>query len=271
MGMSKKEQEDNIELFKQYKKTPTTELREKIILNNVILVKIIARRMYVHLGSTVEVEDLESYGILGLISAIDRFDVDMGLQFETYASQRIQGAMLDEIRKLDWIPRTIRSTETKINNFTKEYSDQYGKDPTEEKIAEHLGVSVDQIYNHQSLMIRSNLSSLDDNKMLSAGSGYDRVSVYETIVDTKSQTPEKSYLKNKDLPEILQKCLDTLTEKEKKVVLLFYYEELNMNEIAQVLEVSESRVSQLHKRALERMKEYLTKTGNNDILQIFVA
>ena len=201
-----------------------------------------------------EYEDLVSYGVFGLIDAIDKFDALKDVKFETYASLRIRGAILDQIRKMDWIPRTIRQKQKKIDAAIREIETKYGRSATDEEIAKSLGITNDEYVDWQSQMKITNVVSL--NEFLEQGSeipsdnSYNRSSQF----DGPEEVIERDELKNK-----LAESLELLTEKEKKVIVLYYYEELTLKEISSILEVSESRISQLHTRALQKMRE---KLGN---------
>lgn len=236
-------------LWEEYAKTQSPELREKIILEYAPLVKVVAGRLSMYLGYNVEYEDLVSYGIFGLIDAIDKFDCLKDVKFETYASLRIRGAILDQIRKMDWIPRTIRQKQKKIDAVIKEIEARCGRNATDEEIAEGLGITDDEYVEWQSQMKITNVVSL--NEFLEQGS-----EVPNEAGHTKSaqfDSPEE-VLERDELKRILAETLEMLTEKERKVILLYYYEELTLKEISSILEVSESRVSQLHTRALQKMK-----------------
>ncbi len=236
-------------LWEEYAKTQSPELREKIILEYAPLVKVVAGRLSMYLGYNVEYEDLVSYGIFGLIDAIDKFDCLKDVKFETYASLRIRGAILDQIRKMDWIPRTIRQKQKKIDAVIKEIEARCGRNATDEEIAEGLGITDDEYVEWQSQMKITNVVSL--NEFLEQGS-----EVSNEAGHTKSaqfDSPEE-VLERDELKRILAETLEMLTEKERKVILLYYYEELTLKEISSILEVSESRISQLHTRALQKMK-----------------
>ncbi|MCH5257398.1 MAG: FliA/WhiG family RNA polymerase sigma factor [Lachnospiraceae bacterium] len=241
-------------LWEEYGKNGSPEVREKIILEYAPLVKMVAGRLSMYLGYNVEYEDLVSYGVFGLIDAIDKFDALKDVKFETYASLRIRGAILDQIRKMDWIPRTIRQKQKKIDAAIREIETKYGRSATDEEIAKSLGISNDEYVDWQSQMKITNVVSL--NEFLEQGSeipsdnGYNRSSQF----DGPEEVIERDELKNK-----LTESLELLTEKEKKVIVLYYYEELTLKEISSILEVSESRISQLHTRALQKMRE---KLGN---------
>ena len=236
-------------LWEDYADTKSPEIREKIILEYAPLVKVVAGRLSMYLGYNVEYDDLVSYGIFGLIDAIDKFDCLKDVKFETYASLRIRGAILDQIRKMDWIPRTIRQKQKRIDAAIKEIEAQYGRSATDEEIAKRLGITDDEYLDWQSQMKMTNVVSL--NEFLEQGS-----EVSNEAGSTRSSTfdsPEE-ILEREELKKMLAQALELLTEKERKVVLLYYYEDLTLKEISNILEVSESRISQLHTRALQKMR-----------------
>lgn len=236
-------------LWEDYAAAKSPEIREKIILEYAPLVKVVAGRLSMYLGYNVEYEDLVSYGIFGLIDAIDKFDCLKDVKFETYASLRIRGAILDQIRKMDWIPRTIRQKQKRIDAAIKEIETQYGRSATDEEIAKILGITDDEYLDWQSQMKITNVVSL--NEFLEQGS-----EVSNEAGTTKSaafDSPEE-ILERDELKKMLAQALELLTEKERKVILLYYYEDLTLKEISNILEVSESRISQLHTRALQKMR-----------------
>ncbi len=237
-------------LWEEYSKTGAPEVREKIILEYAPLVKLVAGRLSMYLGYNVEYEDLVSYGIFGLIDAIDKFDSMKEVKFETYASLRIRGAILDQIRKMDWIPRTIRQRQKKIDAVIKEIELTTGKSATDEEIAIRLGITEDEYLDWQSQMKITNVVSL--NEYMEQGS--EVPTNQGANLTAQFESPEENIEKT-ELKQMLAGALQLLTEKERKVVLLYYYEELTLKEISHVLEVSESRVSQLHTRALQKMKQ----------------
>ncbi len=240
-------------MLEDYARLKTPELREKLILEFAPLVKVVAGRLSMYLGYNVEYEDLVSYGIFGLIDAIDKFDYLKEVKFETYASLRIRGAMLDQIRKMDWIPRTIRQKQKKIDSIIREVEQVTGHPPTDEEIAQKLGITDDEYVDWQSQMKVTGVISL--NEFMEQGSD---VSQDYSRSSARFDSPEESYEKQ-ELTQVLGEALELLTEKEQKVITLYYYEELTLKEISNILEVSESRISQLHTRALQKMK---TKMGN---------
>ncbi len=236
-------------LWEEYAAAGSPEVREKIILEYAPLVKVVAGRLSMYLGYNVEYEDLVSYGIFGLIDAIDKFDCMKDVKFETYASLRIRGAILDQIRKMDWIPRTIRQKQKRIDAAIKEIETQYGRSATDEEIAKLLGITDEEYLDWQSQMKITNVVSL--NEFLEQGS-----EVSNEAGSTKSaafDSPEE-ILERDELKKMLAQALELLTEKERKVIVLYYYEDLTLKEISNILEVSESRISQLHTRALQKMR-----------------
>lgn len=236
-----------LKLWKDYAKNPTPELREKIILEYAPLVKLVAGRLAMYLGNNVEYDDLVGYGVFGLIDAIDKFDPNKEVKFETYASLRIRGAILDQIRKMDWIPRTVRQKQRKITDAIKEIEARTGRSATDEEIAVELGISSSEYDDWQSQMKVTGVVSLDE--FVESGSD---ISDGGSIA-AKVEKPEEA-IEREELKVMLAEALQSLTEKEQKVVLLYYYEELTLKEISNILEVSESRVSQLHTKALNKMK-----------------
>ncbi len=237
-------------LWDDYARTKSLETREKIILEYAPLVKLVAGRLSMYLGYNVEYEDLVSYGIFGLIDAIDKFDFSKEVKFETYASLRIRGAILDQIRKMDWIPRTLRQKQKKIEIAMKEIEAESGKTASDEEIANRLGIEEVEFQDWQSQMKITNVVSL--NEYLEQGSEIP----YEKNSPVKFTAPE-DFMEKAELKEKLKDALELLTEKEKKVILLYYYEELTLKEISHILEVSESRISQLHTKGLMKMKKKL--------------
>lgn len=243
---------DKQKLWETYRKSPTPEMREQIILEYAPLVKVVAGRLSMYMGYNVEYEDLVSYGIFGLIDAIDKFDMQKDVKFETYASLRIRGAILDQIRKMDWIPRTVRQKQKKIDEAIRNIEMRTGKNATDEQVAGELGLEQEELTEWQSRLKITNVISL--NEFLEQGQ--------EPVMDARGNShfsqPE-DVVSESELKQVLEEALEVLTEKEKKVILLYYYEDLTLKEISKVLEVSESRVSQLHTKALLKMRAKMGK------------
>ncbi|MDF2542240.1 MAG: whiG [Herbinix sp.] len=251
--------ENRQKLWEEYAKKKTSELQEKIIIEYAGLVKIVAGRLSMYLGYNVEYDDLVGYGTFGLIDAIDKYDYFKGVKFETYASLRIRGAILDQIRKMDWIPRSIRQKQRKIDLAYQSLEAKLGRSVTEEELAKELDITEDELDNWQNQAKITNIISLDE--FMEQGS---EGKMEQSLTATFAQ-PEK-IVEKQELKEILVKTLETLTEKEKKVIVLYYYEDLTLKEISEILEVTESRISQLHTKALQKLR---MKLGNN--MELFIG
>lgn len=241
---------DKEKLWDDYRKNPTPALREQLIIEYAQLVKLVAGRLSMYLGHNVEYEDLVSYGIFGLIDAIDKFNMEKNVKFETYASLRIRGAILDQIRKMDWIPRTVRQRQRKIDEAIKQVELRTGKTASDEELAMELDISREELCNWQSQLKVTNVISLDE--FTEAGP--------EPVMDAAHNshfTQPEELVAKEELKTMLVKSLDNLTEKERKVIELYYYEDLTLKEISNILDVSESRVSQLHTKGLIKMRKVM--------------
>ena len=241
---------DKEKLWDDYRKNPTPALREQLIIEYAQLVKLVAGRLSMYLGHNVEYEDLVSYGIFGLIDAIDKFNMEKNVKFETYASLRIRGAILDQIRKMDWIPRTVRQRQRKIDEAIKQVELRTGKTASDEELAMELDISGEELCNWQSQLKVTNVISLDE--FTEAGP--------EPVMDATHNshfTQPEELVAKEELKTMLVKSLDNLTEKERKVIELYYYEDLTLKEISNILDVSESRVSQLHTKGLIKMRKVM--------------
>ena len=197
-----------------------------------------------------EYDDLVGYGIFGLIDAIDKFDYGKGIKFETYASLRIRGSILDQIRKMDWIPRSVRQKQKQMESAITKLEKEKGANVKDKDIACELGISIEEYRDWEGLTNISNIASLDEFMEQGTENGV------KELRNTAYIEPEDA-VDREEVKQMLMAALDLLTEKERKVVLLYYYEDLTLKEVAQVLEVSESRISQLHSKALEKMKKQL--------------
>lgn len=244
-------------LWEDYARKRTPELQEKLIIEYAGLVKLVAGRLSMYLGYSVEYDDLVGYGTFGLIDAIDKFDLSKGFKFETYASLRIRGAILDQIRRMDWIPRSVRQKQRKMELAYQALEARYGRSISDEELACELEISIDELENWQSQTKITNIISLDE--FMEQGSE----GKMEQYLTASFDQPEK-IVEREELKDLLTRTLDALTEKEKKVIILYYYEDLTLKEISRILEVSESRVSQLHTKALQKMKVKLG--ANMDVL-----
>ncbi len=242
-------------LWLEYRRTQDKALRERLILTYAPLVKYVAGRIGSGLPAHVDEGDLVSYGLLGLIGAIERYDPDRDIKFETYAIARIKGAIIDELRALDWVPRSVRSRAREIERAITELEAKLGTAPDDEQIAAKIGISVSELEESLSDIARSSIAALDELWSVS-GEG-DQISLLDTIEDTSGPRPADA-LDETELRETLADAIARLPEREKLVVTLYYYEELPLREIGEVLGVTESRVSQLHTKAILRLKARLS-------------
>jgi len=243
--------QDGPKLFKEYKETKSKAAKDDLVLKYAPLVKYVAGRLHVHLGGNVEYDDLVSYGILGLIDAIEKFDYLKGVKFETYASLRIKGAIIDSIRKVDWVPRSVRQKSKQLDQAYEELSNSLLREPTEKEIADKLGIEESEAANLMSNHSALSLVYLDSI----TEAGGETANLLKEPEDS-SKNPEASYMQQ-EVSKSLADAIDKLTEKEKSVVTLYYFEELTLKEIGKVLGVSESRVSQLHSKAVLKLRSKL--------------
>lgn len=233
-------------LWEAYSKTKAADIREELILKYTYLVKFVAGRLYASYGSNVEFEDLVSYGIFGLIDAIDKYDIARGVKFETYAQLRIRGAIIDQLREIDWLPRSVRQKSKEIEKAYYELENKLGRPATDEEIADSFGLSLEDFQKKIQSITTYSIISLDD--LLEQNR-----EVISSEEDKQIETPE-SAVESNEVKQILIDTIDSLPEKEKKVVSLYYYEEFTYKEIGRLLDISESRVSQLHTKAIIRLK-----------------
>ena len=251
--------EDTQSLWREYRRTQDDRLRQRLILTYAPLVKFVAGRIGSGLPAHVDGEDLISYGLLGLIDAIERFDLDRDIKFETYAIARIRGAIIDELRALDWVPRSVRARARDIERAIGDLEAKLGRAPTDEEISKKLGITEGEFDESLTAISRSSIGALDELWTVSAGG--DQVALIDTLEDTHGPNPEFA-LETIELKETVAEALAALPEREKLVVTLYYYEELTLREIGEVLGVTESRVSQLHTKAILRLKSRLGATSS---------
>jgi len=251
------EVEDTKTLWRQFSADKGDKaLRDRLILTYAPLVKYVAGRLGSGLPAHVDEGDLVSYGLLGLIGAIERYDPDRDVKFETYALARIKGSIIDELRALDWVPRSVRARARDIERAIAELERKLHRAPTDEEISEKLGVSVDELDESLTDISRSSIGALDELWTVSS-SGGDQIALIDTIEDTEAPDPQ-GLLSQTEMKEAIGEAIARLPEREKLVVTLYYYEELTLREIGEVLGVTESRVSQLHTKAILRLKARLS-------------
>jgi RNA polymerase sigma factor for flagellar operon FliA len=245
---------DTHALWLEYRRTKDQALRDRLIVTYAPLVKYVAGRLGSGLPAHVEEGDLVSYGLLGLIGAIERFDPDRDIKFETYALSRIRGAIIDELRALDWVPRSVRSRAREIERAMAEIEAKTGRAPTDEEIAAKVGITEEELEESLTDISRSSIAALDELWSVS-GEG-DQISLLDTIEDPTGARPADA-LDESETKELLADAISRLPEREKLVITLYYYEELTLREIGEVLGVTESRVSQLHTKAILRLQSRL--------------
>ncbi len=240
------------ELWRKYKRDDDKKAKEQLVLAYAPIVKYVAGRISSGLPAHVEEADLISYGLFGLVGAVERYEPERHVKFETFAMVRIKGAIIDELRSMDWVPRSVRSKIRRIEQVNTALENEHQRSPTDKELAEALDMSVDEFNDALTLISTSSMVALDELWTVSDASG-DQVSLLDTISDAKADDPVKSIDKD-EVKDRLSEAVSRLPEREKLVVALYYYENLTLREIGEVLSVTESRVSQLHTRAVLRLK-----------------
>ncbi len=246
---------ENVEqLWIEFKKDPSNQqLRNRLVEIYLPLVKYNAERIWARLPEGVELDDLVSAGVFGLMDAIDAFDLSRGVKFETYCVPRIRGAMLDELRTMDWVPRLVRSKASKLNEAQKTLEARLGRQPTENELAEELGVSTEEL--EKMMLDASAVNLISLNKKWYETDSYKDVREIDILEDKKGEDPTKR-IQKADLMRLVTKGLN---RNERLIIILYYYEELTMKEIGATLDLSESRVSQMHSAIVQRLQQQLTR------------
>jgi RNA polymerase sigma factor FliA len=243
------------ELWRRYKDSRDPDARERLVIAYSPMVKFVAGRLGAGLPSHVEDADLISYGLMGLIGAIERFDPDRGIKFETFAMARIRGSIIDELRSLDWVPRSVRSQAREIEVAQQKLEHELQRPPTEEELARKLGIGEEELQEALVEIANASVFALDELWAISDSSG-DQVSLLDTISDPSAADPQDA-LDTTELKDRLAEAIASLPEREQLVVALYYYEGLTLREIGEVLGVTESRVSQLHTKAVMSLKSHM--------------
>ncbi len=239
-------------LWRDYKATAQEKLRERLILHYSPLVKYVAGRVGVGLPPNIEQADLVSYGIFGLIDAIEKFDIERAIKFETYAISRIKGAIIDELRSIDWIPRSVRYKAREVEKAYASLEAKLHRSPSEAEVAEELGIKLEDLHTIFSQVSFVNVVALDE-LLTAGGEKGDKLSLVDTLEDTKAEDPVAAF-ETEETKYLLAKAINTLPEREKIVVTLYYYEGLTLAEIGQVLGVTESRICQMHTKAVLQLR-----------------
>ena len=243
------------DLWRRYKSTGDERARERLVVAYSPLVKYVAGRMSSGLPGHVEESDLISYGLVGLISAIQRFDLSREIKFETYAITRIRGSIIDELRNLDWVPRSVRARARDIERANQKLEARLQRAPSDEEMASELGYSVDEFQETLLQISNSTIVALDELWNVQDATG-DQVSLLDTLPDREAPDPQQ-LVDQSELRDRIADAIALLPEREKLVVALYYYENLTLREIGEVLGVTESRVSQLHTKAVLRLRSKL--------------
>jgi RNA polymerase sigma factor for flagellar operon FliA len=249
--LTEKTEED---LWKKYKKTKDKQIREHFVKQYAPLVKYVAGKIAIGMPQNVDFDDLVGYGVFGLLDAIEKFDPNKDIKFKTYAVTRIRGAIYDELRSIDWVPRSVRQKAKELERVIGKLENRLGRSAKDEEIAKELGVSVKEL---RTLILKiSGASILSLSDVWFVGDESDKVSVMETIESPRSLNPDV-IVEREEVKNIIVEAISDLPDKEKKVLILYYYEDLTLKEIGEVLQVTESRISQLHTKAIMRLRSKL--------------
>jgi RNA polymerase sigma factor for flagellar operon FliA len=246
--------EDVAQIWQEFKQDPNNQdLRNRLVEMYLPLVKYNGERIWSRLPEGVELDDLVSAGVFGLMDAIDAFDLSRGVKFETYCVPRIRGAMLDELRTMDWVPRLVRSKASKLNESLKTLETRLGRAPTEIELAEQMAISVPEL---EKMVMEANAVNLISlNKKWYETDSYKDVREIDILEDKKGEDPTRRIQKH-DLMRLVTKGLN---RNERLIIILYYYEELTMKEIGATLDLSESRVSQMHSSIVQRLQSQLQR------------
>lgn len=248
-------------LWQTYKTTAAPQAREQLIIKYSNLVRYVAGRVGVGLPPNVEQADLISYGIFGLIDAIEKFDLERAIKFETYALSRIRGAIIDELRSMDWIPRSVRSKAREVERTYAELESELHRTPTEPEVAARMGIPLRDLHAIFSQVSYVNVVALDE--LLGGGGGGDKsegMSLGDTLTDHKAVDPVDAF-EGEETKYLLARAIEQLPEREKIVVTLYYYEGLTLAEIGKVLGVTESRICQMHTKAVLQLRTKLAEVS----------
>jgi len=229
------------------------ELKERIVLEHTPLIRYIVNRIAVRLPSHIDLDDLQNTGVIGLIDAIDKYDPHKNCKFKTYAEFRIKGAILDQLRSLDWVPRSVRQKSRRLEQAYSQIEQRLGRSASEGEVAQSLGLDLEEFHYLVNQVKGVSMVNLDE---LRSGPDFDQPGYGDIFEDAKAETPFSS-LKARELRQAVTECIGNLQEKERLVISLYYYEDLNMKEIGNVLGITESRVCQIHTKAVGRLRSKL--------------
>jgi RNA polymerase sigma factor for flagellar operon FliA len=246
-------------MWREFKSSGDKAVRERLIMHYAPLVKYVAGRVGVGLPSNVEQADLVSYGVFGLIDAIEKFDLERAIKFETYAISRIRGAIIDELRAMDWIPRSVRSKAREVERAYSSLEGELRRTPSEAEVAERMGIKLDDLRAIFSQVSYVNVVALDELLNVGGEKG-DALSLGDTLEDPKAEDPVLAF-EGEETKFLLARAIDQLPEREKIVVTLYYFESLTLAEIGKVLGVTESRICQMHTTAVVQLRAKLAEVS----------
>ena len=247
-------------LWADFKASGDTRLRERLILHYSPLVKYVAGRVGVGLPPNIEQSDLVSYGIFGLMDAIEKFDLERGFKFETYAINRIRGAIIDELRAIDWIPRSVRFKAREVEKAYASLEARLHRSPSEAEVAQEMGIKLEELHQVFNQVSFVNVVALDELISVGGEKG-DKLSLVDTLEDTRVEDPVMAF-EGEETKQLLAGAINLLPEREKIVVTLYYYEGLTLAEIGQVLGVTESRICQMHTKAVLQLRSRLAEAAD---------
>lgn len=246
---------DEDQLWSEFHKTKSPKLRDKFIRQYMPLVKYVAGKISVGMPNCVEFDDLVGFGQFGLLDAISKYDPSKNVKFKTYAVTRIRGAIFDELRQIDWVPRSVRQKSREIEDAIVSLESKLGRPATDAEVAASLKISEEEY--HRTIMKVSGTSVLSLNEVWYSGDENDSMSIGDSIESPASLNPDV-IAEREEIRKVMIQAINELPEKEKMVIILYYHEDLTFKEIGAVLEVSESRISQLHTKATLRLRAKLT-------------
>jgi len=252
----KYEETDEQVLWVEYKKAREPKLREYFIKKYALLVKYVAGKVAVGMPHNVEFDDLVSYGTFGLLDAIEKYDPTKEVKFKTYAMTRVRGGIFDELRNVDWIPRSIRQKAKQVEKIILELENRMGRTAEDEEIAHELDIDIDEFHDLMSKISGTSLISLND---VWHGNDENEEMVFVDTLESPEALNPDTIVEREEIKNMIVECIKKLPDREKKVIVLYYYEDLTLKEIGEVLEVTESRVSQLHTKAIMRLRGRLSQ------------
>lgn len=244
---------DEKQLWMEYKRSGNLKIREQLVVKYIPLVKYVVGKMITNLPKNVEYEDLVEYGIIGLLDAVEKYDINKEITFKTYAVTRVRGSIYDELRAQDWVPRSVRKMVKDVEKAYIELETTLKRVPTEEEVAKHLDLPLKKLEELYAKVDLGNMSSLDDIVY----DGNDSTTTVANVVEDKKVVNAQTTLEREELRNALIERLEELNENERLVITLYYYEKLTLKEIGKVLEISESRVSQIHSKAILKLRSKL--------------